>query len=340
MMAPGVIGWDIGGVHTKAARIVGGRVVARASRVYEVQKAPDALAALVRTLRDALGASADDRHAVTFTAELSQHFRTKAEGVAWVLAGVRSALPETAVRVVGIDRPWYALDEAERAWPMVAAANWMATARLVARHAGDALLVDVGSTTTDIIPVEDGAVAALGQDDPGRLATGELVYCGAARTPVEALVADVPVPAGRAGVSAEGFALTGDVHVWLGTLAPEAYGAFTPDGRPTTREFCGERLARVVCADRSMLDAAALDAIARHVAEAQVDRIAAAVARVRQRHPGARGALCVGLGSWLAERAAARAGLEVLPLPPALADAAVIAPAAAAGLLLDADPPA
>src|SRR2546428_10010777 len=82
-------------------------------------------------------------------------------------------------------------------------------------------------------------------------------------------------------LSAEGFALAGDVHLWRGRLAPEDYTAPTPDGRPATREFAGERLARLVCADRDMLDDAAIDAPAHSLAEAQVAPGAAAIERAR-----------------------------------------------------------
>ena len=95
---------------------------------------------------------------------------------------------------------------------------------------------------------------AEGNTDPDRLLSGELVYTGALRTPVEAVATRVPLRNGTAGVSAEAFALMGDVYVWLGRLSPRNYTSPTPDGRPATREYAGERLARAVCADREMLD--------------------------------------------------------------------------------------
>src|SRR6266542_6894906 len=70
-----------------------------------------------------------------------------------------------------------------RARPLeVAASNWLATALLVVRHASDAILVDVGSTTADVIPLRAGRVDAVGRTDPERLLEGELVYTGAIRT--------------------------------------------------------------------------------------------------------------------------------------------------------------
>jgi uncharacterized hydantoinase/oxoprolinase family protein len=86
------------------------------------------------------------------------------------------------------------------------------------------------------------------------------VYTGAVRTPVEVITSHVPRNGRTTGVSAEAFALAGDVHVWRGQLTAEDYSAPTPDGRPATREFVRERLARIVCADREMLDDTAISA--------------------------------------------------------------------------------
>ena len=135
-------------------------------------------------------------------------------------------------------------------------------------------------------------------------------------------------------MSAEGFALAGDVHVWRGQLAPRDYSVPTPDGRPVTRELAGERLARVVCGDREMLDEAAIDAIAAALWDAQVARIAAAVGQARRRHPALTLAVVTGLGDFLAAEAARRAALRVAHLAAALGPAARHAPAAAVALLL------
>jgi uncharacterized hydantoinase/oxoprolinase family protein len=136
-------------------------------------------------------------------------------------------------------------------------------------------------------------------------------------------------------VSAEGFAIMGDVHVWLGTLAPEDYTTPSPDGRSTSRDFAGERLARVVCADREMLDDGDIDTIARALADAQLETVAAAIERVRGRHPRIDTAVVTGLGDFIAAAAARRAGLAVTRLAERLGDSAArTAPAAAVAILL------
>ncbi|HEX9283654.1 MAG TPA: hydantoinase/oxoprolinase family protein [Gemmatimonadales bacterium] len=338
----GLLGWDIGGVNTKAARVAGaaagrGRVLAVRAAPYEVQRDPAALAPLLARLAAELDAGPGDAHGVTMTAELSQLFRTKRDGVGFVLDAVAAAFPHAEVRVWSVDGRWRTPDEARRDPLAVAAANWAATARLVSRSVRDCLLIDTGSTTTDIIPIVGGEPAAAGRTDLERLREGELVYSGALRTPIEAIATSVPVGGRPTGVSAEGFALAGDVYLWRGQLDPVDYAVPTPDGRPATREFAGERLARVVCADRELLDAAATGAIADALWEAQVTRIRGAVDRVRARHPALEQAVVTGLGDFLATEAARRAGLEVTHLAGLLGPAARHAPAAAVALLLAAE---
>ena len=152
-----------------------------------------------------------------------------------------------------------------RPWD-VAAANWVATALAVADAHPDALLIDVGSTTTDIVPIAAGRVAATGHDDLERLLAGELVYTGVLRTNLAAIAPRVPVRGGWCPVSSEYFAISADVHLVLGRLAPEAYDCPTPDGRPATVAFARERIARLVCADVDQLDAGEIDAIAAFLA--------------------------------------------------------------------------
>jgi len=56
----------------------------------------------------------------------------------------------------------------------------------------EALLIGMGSTTTDIIPIVAAAVAARGYTDAERLATGELGYAGLVRSLAFASASRVP----------------------------------------------------------------------------------------------------------------------------------------------------
>ena len=331
---PRVVGWDIGGVNTKAAIAESGVLRDVVLRPFELQHSRDALSRLLADTAADLGPVA--AHAVTMTAELSQAFRTKREGVAFVTDAVERAFAGSSVQVFTTRGKFVTPSEAREDPLGVAAANWVATATVVGRHYRHALLIDMGTTTTDLIPLVDGVVAATGRTDPARLASGELVYTGAVRTPAEAMVREVPYASGMARVSAEGFAVTGDAHLWLGRIEPSDFGTATPDGRPAQRQFAGERLARVVCADREMLDEDGITRIAQAIADEQIQQIATAIAAILDRHPRLDTAVVTGLGAAIAADAAMRCGLRIVHLASHLGgEGARAAPAAAVALLLE-----
>jgi probable H4MPT-linked C1 transfer pathway protein len=268
------------------------------------------------------------------TAELSQAFRTKREGVGFVLDALEAAFPPDRLHVYTVEGQFVSPRAARSAPLTVAASNWVATANWVAQSVPTCVLIDIGTTSTDLIPIVEGRCAAQGHTDPERLLTGELVYTGALRTPAEAVTQRVPLWNREATVSAEGFALIGDAHLWLGRLQPTDYTCPTPDGRPAAREYAGERLARVVCADRDMLDGPAIDAIAGALAAAQVRTITEALRRLCRSRPEITSAVVTGLGDFIAAEAARAAGLTVIPLAERVGDAARTAPAAAVAWLL------
>jgi len=327
------IGWDIGGVNVKVARVAGDGVVQALTESFSIEHDAERLSVVLERLGRDIGADGSG-HAVTMTAELSQRFRTKAEGVGFVLDALARAFPGASMQVLDTAGRFRTPADA-RAHPLeVSASNWTATAMVVAAEHPDSILIDMGSTTTDIIPIESGRVRALGRTDPDRLAAGELVYTGAIRTPVEALVREVPWRGGMALVSADDFAHTGDVHLWLGTRLRTTH--YEPDPLRPSRDRAGERLARVVCADRTMIDDDGITAIATHIAHAQVAAVAAAVAQVRSRHPRVMQAAVLGLGAPIAERAARATGLGILPLDSRWSDeASRAAPAVAVARLLE-----
>lgn len=335
-----IIGWDIGGVNTKAARVRVGagclKEVRVLSRAFEIWKAPQALPAVLAEIGRALGPA--EAMAVTMTAELSDVFPTKREGVLSVLAAVREAFPDIPALAYSIQGKFHPLADLGEDPLLFAAANWLAEAEAVARWDGDGLLVDVGSTTTDIIPLRGGRAAPHGRTDTERLASGELVYTGSLRTPVSALASQVPLRGGWCRVAPEYFAIAADVHLVLGHIDAEAYGCDTPDGRAKTGEQAGARLARAVCADGSLLDRPEIRHLALAFFEGQLRQVCDGILQVLSRHPGITPAVIpAGLGAFLARAAADRLGLGVKESEPLKGEAGIVAPAVAVAYLLGAE---
>jgi probable H4MPT-linked C1 transfer pathway protein len=274
--------------------------------------------------------------AVTMTAELADCFATKSQGVAFVVDAFRAAFPK-------LQHWFYAIDGRFRpssvalARPLdLAATNWLAIASLVSRRIANSVLIDVGSTTTDVIPIMDGRVAAHGMTDLGRLQAGELVYTGILRTPACAIVRSVPIGRQECPIAAELFAIAADAYRWLGKIDDRAYTCETPDGRGTSQAECGVRLARLVCADRTQLDAVDLTSIAEHIVATQVDDITCAVRSVLTRwERPPKHAVLAGAGEFLAHNVASALGMASVSVRDYFGvEAARAAPATAVALLL------
>ncbi len=244
-MSRAVLGLDVGGANLKAAWYapLGPSLLRRAlSRPFALWREPAALARQLVELT--LVFPRPDLLAVTMTGELCDCYPSKRQGVCAILDAVESAFAGVPMRVWSTQGRFEDL-AAARVHPLpIASANWLALATFAARFAepeGTALLIDVGSTTTDIIPLEDGRPAPQGRSDPERLRSGELVYTGGRRTPVCALVQE--------GVATELFATTQDAYLVLNLAGESPDDCNTADGRPATRAAADLRLARMLGAD-------------------------------------------------------------------------------------------
>ncbi len=339
-----VCGFDIGGANVKAVRLdrlAGEADTWRAASLpLAVWREPDRLEAVLAAVGQRLHLDAADALALTMTAELADTFRTKREGVNCVCRAVARVFPELSVRALSLSgRDWLPLERVFEAPLDFAANNWLASALYVATRHDDALFVDIGSTTTDIIPIRGGRVAARGLTDTQRLTHGELVYTGILRTNPNTLAATVPVAGLPCRTAAEHFATMADVHLLLGHITAADYTCPTADGRGTTPSEAAARLARLVCADAESLSPAAIRGLAAYLYERQLATVSEGLLQVlsAQDGPAPPPLLAAGSGAFLAREIGRRLGMTVVdPLtPPDPAALAVLPALAAASLLAD-----
>jgi probable H4MPT-linked C1 transfer pathway protein len=198
----------------------------------------------------------------------------------------------------------------------MAASNWYASGWFASQFFDLCILVDVGSTTTSIVPVAMGEVKAEGFTDLEKLQLYELVYTGALRTNLAAIASKISLKDRWINVSSEYFAQTGDVYLLLGFISIEDYICDTPDGRGLSKEEAASRIARTVCADIKTLDMEDILSIARYFYRKQLEAIASSLKRkaerMRERY-GVEDIPCIatGLGEdFLAAEAAMKAGLR------------------------------
>jgi len=333
-----VIGWDIGGVHLKAARAEGGRITKAAQYASPLRGGTALLQQAFAQARADMGSA--DCNVVTMTGELADTFASRQEGVER-LANL-AARELGAVSIYAGPAGWVGPEQARGHSLEIASANWHACAALIARKGKDALFIDLGSTTTDVVPIVGGKVAARGYTDSQRLAAGELIYTGLVRGFVMATASYAPFRGAWTRLVNENFATMADVHRILGTLPDGVDLMATADGRDKTIAASRVRLARMVGSDAAGGEDATWSALARWFAEAQLRAIADAVTLVMSNGAVPSNTLIVGAGIGLSviEEIARRLGRpyvtfdELLDAAPEIGVAAChCAPAAALAAL-------
>ena len=335
-----VIGWDLGGANVKLASIEDGRVASVAQIPCPILPERRKFDAAVEAALPLIALPAS--HAVTMTGELSDVFGDRAEGVVYLVdLMVRTVGAQTLLIYAG-ETGFLAPEEARRRTLEVASANWHATASLVARRHADGLLVDAGTTTTDLIPIKAGKVAARGATDAGRLTEGELLYTGVVRTPVMAVAHSAPFKGRVQRIAAERFATMADVWRLTGELPDDVDPYPAADQRRKSPAESAGRLARMLGRDASEAELAEWIALARYFADCQLAEIEHAARGLAERaaFPPAAPVIGAGCGRFIVSRLAERLGRPYLDFgnlidaaPEAREMAARCAPAVAVALL-------
>lgn len=296
---PVVLGLDIGGANLKAATTTGRAI----SEPFPLWRDLAGLVARLKSLMVRL--EPFDSIAATMTGELADCFRTKSEGVTAIVTALEAASGGRPLALWSTEGRFIAVEDAYAKPLPLAASNWLALASWVGRLVprGRTLLLDIGSTTTDLIPLRDGIPAACGRTDLGRILANELVYTGVRRTPLCAVLPVVSFRGTTVRTAAELFATTLDPLLLLGEIAEDPDDHDTADGRPATRLAAAERLARCLCCDTTELTEGELQDLARQFVAAQLAELEHAIQALGIREGGAfEQVLVSGSGSFLGRK--------------------------------------
>ena len=264
-----IIGWDVGGAHLKAALLGPNGALQQVLQVpcplwrglHELELAIDIVLNAFK-VSSAL-------HAITMTGELVDLFANRREGVLAIsrvmqtklncapnlnclkfYTGVlnpalNSNLNPNLVRPLSATG-FVSFDEVEDYWPFIASANWQASASFVAQKIECGLFVDIGSTTTDFVLLENNKPACIGFTDAARMQTDELVYTGVVRTPLMAVAQRIEFQRAMTSVAAEFFATSADVYRLTGDLSAEDDMADTADAQDKGQLTSARRIARMI----------------------------------------------------------------------------------------------
>lgn len=319
-----VIGLDIGGANTKLASSDGTLVELHYLPLWKNTRLPEMLKGIAEKLQP-------EKVAVVMTGELADCFENKEAGVRFIRDAVDSAFGFSKVSYINnMGRFQSGTDRLSD----LAAANWAASARLIGTEIGDCIFVDMGSTTSDIIPIVSGEHKA-GLTDFERLKRSELVYSGILRTNLAVILKRVEVEQCWCRTASELFATTADVYLLLGDIDEDEYTCETADGAGRSKTDAMRRIARLVCTDLSEIKGKEIYEIAVQVKEKQVSILTQAIFEVAERNDLDKIA-AAGLGEFLIKEAAESLGFECFSVSERWGkEISKVFPAYAAARLLD-----
>lgn len=309
------MGIDVGGANTKVATSDGSLVTSihaplwRNTAIlydvlYEIKKKID------KTEVTSAGA--------VMTGEICGCFETKGEGVSYIKKAVCRVFDD--VKFLDNQCIFRNSSDVDENPVSFASTNWLASARFIADEYKDVIFVDIGSTTTDVIPIKNGRIKAK-KSDLGRLKSGELIYSGVLRTNVSCLLDGIKMGEEECKISSEHFATTADVYLIIGRIKKEDVGCeslnrycypFTGD-EERNRISAMRRLARALCSDLEEIGEDDVVHIAEQVEEAQVNELITSLERISEKY-GLKNVVSVGIGDFIAEESSEALNLDFLSL--------------------------
>jgi len=216
---------------------------------------------------------------ITITAELSDAFSTKKEGITLICKQLQEVFHPDYLHLINVNAEFISVNEALSDYLSVSASNWIATSLVFGERERLGILLDMGTTTLDLIPIKDGHPVTIGKNDVARLINYELFYTGVLRPPIASIVKNVPFQHTLCPISFEQFALMADVYLILGLITEQEYSCDTADGRGKTLQECYARISRVICGDLNLITEKEIEGIAEYIYNAHKELVQDAISK-------------------------------------------------------------
>ena len=243
-----IVGWDIGGANLKASIINFKNYKIKSNQIYcPIWLNIENLRKSIICIKNNFGHC--DYHAVTMTAELVDVFKNKKIGVKKIIELFCKIFPEKKVFFYSKNANFLKRKDAILNHDNVSSMNWHASATFISKHIKNCMLVDIGSSTTDIVPIKNKEIIVKGFNDSERLSNGELIYFGVLRTPITSVVKKIHFKRKKQILIQENFADIADVYRVLNKLPKNMDVISTQDKKPKNPVASARRIARLLAKD-------------------------------------------------------------------------------------------
>lgn len=287
-----ILGLDIGGANTKYALIETDKeeadILIVGSDYFPFWKNNENFQQYLQELKETIEEKYGVIETVVFvtTAELADCFHTKKVGITTICNYVSNVFSNLSNGpfIYSAKSSFISMKKAPEHWLEVSATNWIVSANYLGLKFPNIIMIDIGTTTTDIIPINNGKVVAEGYTDLERLVSNELIYTGLLRTNIATILNEVKLAGKIIPVSSELFATTGDAFYLQDLISSEEFTSETADGKEVSKENSLARLARVICADINQLSENEIKQIAKQAINRQLEMLSQSFQAVQNRY--------------------------------------------------------
>ena len=278
------IGLDIGGAHLKACLIKNDKIL-KLSKV-ELFKTPiwesrNTLVSALKKIAKKWAVVEDVQINIAMTAEMTDCFKNRREGVRKILSIINKTFSFEKLKIYSTNG-LKDFNITFKNYKEIASSNWHATADTLSKIERNCFLIDIGSTTTDIIPIQFGNILSpTSSTDFSRLQKGELVYLGVCRTSLSSIRSQLLFRSKMTNIMRENFASTADLFRLTKQLNPKYDLYPTFDGKDKTRFATRQRLARLIGLDTDDVTVEEINALAQQIKQIFVSEIIENLKKVR-----------------------------------------------------------
>lgn len=311
MLDIAIAAWDVGGAHLKCALFTNnGNLIRVSQNPTPLWKGEQSLKKCLLGFKDTYP---DIRHVITMTAELVDYYANREEGVLRLAEIFIEIYSSECVYFYAADDGFIEYADIANKIEAIASMNWHATAAYASINCDAGILIDIGSSTCDIIPYANRRVLAMGKSDHQRLLNQELLYFGVVRTAIMAVCDELEWRGESCSVMNELFATTADVYRLLQYLQERDDLYETADGKDKTVSASAKRLARMIALDYPKdIDIDGCIKLAEQVDRQLQQRIKTAIDKQRQEHSALHTIVGAGCGRFMLEPIAMQLGLQYI----------------------------
>ena len=212
------LGWDIGGAHIKLSTI---KPNSFSFNIYKCNlwKSTDLLKKILHSVCRKYKRGFNIINVITMSGEMCDIFDSRNQGVKHILEIFKNINKENYV--FSTKKPFFFKLSKKINPESISSANWFATAKFLETKVNNAIAVDVGSTTTDIIVIKKGVCINKNYSDFSRLQSSELIYMGILRTPIHAVTKEIYSGQKKFSIIPENFSNMSDVYRILSDIKPK-----------------------------------------------------------------------------------------------------------------------